>query len=544
MDNTARIWNAATGRQLTQLNGHTELVLSAEFSPDARRIATASDDKTARIWDAVSGQQLLVLTGHTQQVQAAEFSPDGRHVLTAAYDKTARIWDAQTGRQIVLLSGHADRLNWAEYSPDGGRVVTASWDKTARIWDAATGRQLLVLSGHSDSVSTASFSPDGRRVVTASFDKTARIWDVATGRQVLLLNGHTDWVTSAAFSRDGQRVVTASGDKTARVWDATTGWQLLVLRHSEKVNTAAFSPDGNHVVTASFDTAAHIWDVREVPVDVQLRWAAAAQFDALPSSDRFQLGLPAARDVRQWPEDRSACDEAAAAPYDPDRRAPGVGSDQIVADIATRACSGGDGRDARSIYQRGRALRASGDSPAARQEFDRAFALGYRAAAVDLATLLSQEPGGPADLSRAISLYERAYANGMATAGFLLGTLYEHGAQRRSDGEGYWLTPDTVRAWAWYQKAADRSEPNSLARFAERAGEAAWSETDAAQRNRYRLDSLRYFGAAAERARIDDWPDEAYRTWRYQRASLARLLANEGMMRDVADAYEQSGSRR
>jgi hypothetical protein len=43
---------------------------------------------------------------------------------------------------------------------------------------------------------------------------------------------------------------------------------------------------------------------------------------------------------------------------------------------------------------------------------------------------------------------------------------------------------------------------------------------------------------------VDDWPDEAYRTWRYQRASLARLLANEGMMRDVADAYEQSGSRR
>src|SRR5882672_1603896 len=35
-----------------------------------------------------------------------------------------------------------------------------------------------------------------------------------------------------------------------------------------------------------------------------------------------------------------------------------------------------------------------------------------------------------------------------------------------------------------------------------------------------------------------DWPDEAYRNWRYQRASLARLLANEGMMRDVADAYD------
>jgi WD40 repeat protein/TPR repeat protein len=537
MDNTARIWDVATGRQTTQLNGHTELVLSAEFSPDGQRVCTASDDKTARIWDAATGRQILVLNGHTQQVEGAQFSPDGRRVLTASYDKTARIWDAATGRQILLLSGHADRLNWAEFSPDGNRVVTASWDKTARIWDAATGRQIMVLSGHSDSVATATFSSDGRRILTSSFDKTARIWDSSTGREIRLLSGHTDWVTSAGFSRDGRRVVTSSNDKTARVWDAATGWQLLVVRHPEKVNTAVFSPDGNHIVTASFDTAARIWDVRAAPIDVQLRWAAASQFDALPSSERFQLGLPAAREVRQWPADRSKCDEAAAAPYDPDRHAPGVMIDQIVADIAVEVCGDGDDARTRSLYQMGRALMASGKFPAARQDFDQALTLGYRAAAVDLATLLSQEPSGMPDVSRALSLYERAYASGIAIAAFHLGALYEHGV-RRPGGDDYWLAPDTVGAWAWYQKAADLAQPNALARFAERSGEAAFLETDAAKRNAYRLESFTHYAAAAERARIEDWPDEAYRNWRYQRASLARLLANEGMIWDVADAYD------
>ena len=37
---------------------------SAAFSPDGSRIVTASDDKTARIWDAASGKEIAVLRGH------------------------------------------------------------------------------------------------------------------------------------------------------------------------------------------------------------------------------------------------------------------------------------------------------------------------------------------------------------------------------------------------------------------------------------------------------------------------------------------------
>ena len=439
----------------------------------------------------------------------------------------------------MLLNGHADRLNWAEFSADGKRVVTTSWDKTARIWDAATGRQLAVLSGHSDSVSTATFSPDGQLVLTASFDKTARIWDSFTGREVRILSGHGGAVTSAGFARDGQRIVTSSNDKTARVWDTASGRQLLVVLHPAKVNTAAFSPDGIHVVTSSFDSTGRIWDVRTAPIEVQVRWVAASQFDALPGAERFELGLPVPHDVRQWSSDRSKCDEAAAAPYDPDRHAPGALIEQIVGDIAERACeTEGDG-EARALYQLGRALIANGKLPAARQALDRALAMGYRSAAVDLATLLSQEPGSPRDVAAAVSLYESAYRNGVAIAAFHLGRLYEHGVSATGSSHEYWLAPDSVRAWGWYQKAVDLAEPNALARFAESADEAAFHETSPAGRTAHRLEAFARYAAAAERARLEDWPEESHRNWRYHRASLARLLANDGMMQEVADAYEK-----
>jgi hypothetical protein len=51
------------------------------------------------------------------------------------------------------------------------------------------------------------------------------------------------------------------------------------------------------------------------------------------------------------------------------------------------------------------------------------------------------------------------------------------------------------------------------------------------------LRAFRFYAAAAERAHDEDWPDEAWRHWRYRRATLARLLAREGMMSQVANAY-------
>ena len=65
---------------------------AASFSPDGRTVVTASRDQTARLWDAASGKELQRLT-HDGWVNAASFSPDGRTVVTASTDETARLWD-------------------------------------------------------------------------------------------------------------------------------------------------------------------------------------------------------------------------------------------------------------------------------------------------------------------------------------------------------------------------------------------------------------------------------------------------------------------
>jgi len=477
-------------------------------------------------------------------VSSAAFSPDGQRVVTASLDKTVRIWDASTGRQTLLLSGHTDRVWCAAFSPDGRRIVTTSNDRTGRLWDAATGHEIAVLSGHTDRVWNGAFSADSGRVVTASEDKTARIWDATTGLELMVLSGHSDMVTTARFSPDGRRVVTASNDKTARIWDAVTGQELAVLNgHTDIVEAAEFSPDASRIVTASDDGTARFWSARAPALDIQIGWAEAAQFDPLPGALRFQLGLPTPIDVHQWPGDPSKCDQSAAAPYDPDRRAPGVMLERIAPDVAVPACAGegNTARDAgRSLYQHGRALMASGDFSAARRDFEAALTHGYRAAGVDLPRLLSQPSMGMLDLPQAISLYERAWEAGITIAAFELGNLYESGVHPAGDPGKYALAPDSARAWLMYRKGAESGEPTALARLAQQEDAAAFAEANPTKRNAQWLASFKYFAAAAERARREDWPYETWKNWRYRQASLARLLAREGMMQEVADEYESA----
>ena len=237
-DTTARVWDADSSKPLALLQGHNAFVNSAAFSPDGKRVVTASADETARVWDADSGKTLASLQGHTSWVTSAAFSPDGKRVVTASADKTARVWDVDSGKPLTTLQGHTRQVGSAAFSPDGARVVTASQDKTARVWDADSGKPLALLQGHTERVLSAAFSPEGKRIVTASADKTARVWDAGSGKPLALLRGHTAMVNSAAFSPEGKRIVTASADKTARVWDAGSGRPLA----SVKGHTEAFSP--------------------------------------------------------------------------------------------------------------------------------------------------------------------------------------------------------------------------------------------------------------------------------------------------------------
>ena len=284
-DDTASIWELATGKRVMVLKGHGNTVRDTTYSPDGQYIATASDDNKILLWDTKTGTSIREFRGHDASVQSVGFSPDGKFLITSSNDETARIWDVHAGTVIRSLR-HPDRVNCAVFSPDGRTVVTGSADKNARIWDVETGKEVAVLRayddglesvgykrsvtdvGDKDGVTNVAFSRDGKLLLTGSTDSASRIWDVSAGMTLVVLRGHVAPVLGGGFSPDSKRVVTSSADKTARLWDLAASEPLLTIQVGEKrrsfqrddfsqdgdriiVNRGIFDPAGNRVLIAA-----------------------------------------------------------------------------------------------------------------------------------------------------------------------------------------------------------------------------------------------------------------------------------------------------
>ncbi|MBM4067594.1 MAG: hypothetical protein FJ271_01425 [Planctomycetes bacterium] len=262
-DNSVRIWDVASGRELRKLDGHTGRVWAIAFAPDGRRLASAGFDNQVLLWDVGTGREIRRFSGHTDYVRSLSFSRDGRRLLSAGDDRMVRLWNVETGKEITAFPGH-DHFVWSvAFAPDGKHGLSGSLDRSLRYFDLADSASLsqgLKLTGHADTVLGAACSPDGRRALSGSTDKTLKLWDLKTGQPVRTFSGHTGYVHSVAFSPDGRRALSAGQDRTVRLWDVITGKELRRFDgHGDMVWSVAFSRDGRIAASAAQDGTVRIW---------------------------------------------------------------------------------------------------------------------------------------------------------------------------------------------------------------------------------------------------------------------------------------------
>jgi hypothetical protein len=123
----------------------------------------------------VNGTQRAFL-GHTGPVHGVCFSPDGKRLASASVDGVVKVWDAATGQEALTLRGSTGPIWGVCYSPDGRRLASAGEGGTVKVWDAATGEEALTLKGHTRIVNSVCFSPDGKWLASASMDGTVKVW--------------------------------------------------------------------------------------------------------------------------------------------------------------------------------------------------------------------------------------------------------------------------------------------------------------------------------------------------------------------------------
>ncbi|MBN3868923.1 serine/threonine-protein kinase [Nostoc sp. JL33] len=225
-DNTIKLWDVNTGKEIRTLIGHANWVNSVAFSPDGKFLASGSADCTIKVWQVHTGIEIQTITGHCDSVSSVAYSPrtpttnskDRQLLASASNDYTIKLWQVYTGKNICTLTGHSFFVNCIAFSEDGEILASGSADNTIKLWHVNTGREIRTLIGHSDSVWSVAFSQDGQFLASGSWDNTIKLWHVDSGREISTLTGHSNYVRCVAFSANGQILISGGDDDTIKIW--------------------------------------------------------------------------------------------------------------------------------------------------------------------------------------------------------------------------------------------------------------------------------------------------------------------------------------
>jgi len=319
-DNTVRVWDVPTGKELHRRDGHGSPISSISMPPNSNTVATAGRDGAVHLWDASSGKHLIRLDGHRGKVPAVSYSTDGQRLVAwGSYgsEGALRVWNS-SGQLIRQLDLDGVSAFWEAVSDDGktaaavnksqvrfydlttGKVIrevpdgelrpialSPAGDKMVGLYasliDIADGRTLLKIPGARAGSNMVRFSDDGRTLVAAAIpQRTEKLYmtdppaeevavvDPIAGRELRRfgkLGEKLHAIHAVALSRDGKMVAAVRNaeekpaEQVITLWETETGRERgHFVGHRGQVHALAISADGRYVVSGGQDTAALVWD--------------------------------------------------------------------------------------------------------------------------------------------------------------------------------------------------------------------------------------------------------------------------------------------
>ncbi len=288
---------------IREFQGHTNIVKSVDFSPDGKLIASASGfprgDNSVRIWDRETGRELDRLDEHFIPVVFATFSPDGKHLLSGDIRGRMILWSLDEKREgwrrrITDWRNNEIMIDHATFTPDGKRVVylkvnphaadaaikkasespldkqeqgvlrgleqqaLAQIQRTIEVVDATNGKSVktIPLKKGEAAMSALAVTPDGTHVAVPMYDGTVRLISLDTEEEIRRYEppkyeSPQTFAFVAAVSADGNKLAAGYGGHKVRVWELKTGKVLADLDTANlSTNHLAFFSDNRRLAAS------------------------------------------------------------------------------------------------------------------------------------------------------------------------------------------------------------------------------------------------------------------------------------------------------
>ena len=281
----AVVWDVRTGRRVTEVGKEFDQLMSADISPDHKRIAVGTNAKKVKCFDTASGELLYTISKHTEWVTGADFSPDGILLATSDRNGNVMVWEADNGGEFFNLGQHKASVTDLAWRSDSNVLASCSADGTISTWELKTGKRVANWSAHGGSVQSVSFTPDGR-LLSCGLDGTTAMWTI-DGKRLTHARGvkQGDVVSKIVALADSKVFVTGNWLGEVRFFDVESGQDLTRVSVNPPKLADRLAAAEKHLESLRAKAAT-------APADAQ---AALARVKA--AEGPFAAGLAASEDV-------------------------------------------------------------------------------------------------------------------------------------------------------------------------------------------------------------------------------------------------------
>lgn len=181
-DNSIRLIEISSGKELLNIQQHADWVTALAFSRDGKQIASASRDRTARIFD-LKGGLIETYVEHDKPLFAVAFADDGKKVFSGGREKKVHAWQINEAKKIAeypALDGDILALCVA-----GESLYASGADKKIRQFSAKDRKEIRTLTGHTDWIYTLAYNAQTKRLASGSYNGEIRIWNTETGESIV-----------------------------------------------------------------------------------------------------------------------------------------------------------------------------------------------------------------------------------------------------------------------------------------------------------------------------------------------------------------------